>query len=58
MRAAITFVYITQITQTTGKSSQSKVTVNKIAKRNISSNVKPKVSYVHLHNIMSGTKKY
>ena len=42
MRAAITFVYITQITQTTGKFFYNKVTVNEVAKRNISLNAKPK----------------
>ena len=59
MRAAVTFVYITQITQTTGKCFQNKVTANEIKSRYICVMLRQaqKILVPCEHNIMSDTIK-
>ena len=55
MRAAKTFVYITQILQKKRISFKNNVAVNEIIKCNISSGIKLNLIYGYLRNITSRT---
>ena len=55
-KEAVTFVYVTQIEQTKGKSFWEKVMTNEIISAMFCQEQRLKLSYVHLHNITSGTK--